>query len=292
MDAQPLETSNTIMRVLDRILETQRPLVVAHLRSLRRKQPHLTPEQMLTRIEKQFLTAVSSGGAAVGATAAIPGLGTVSSLGIAAAETVGFLEATAFFAQAYTEIHGTALVDEKRAKILVMTLLLGQEGSSLVQRFAAQTMGTGPTQNAFWGDLITQQMPPGVMQQVLEYLRNAFVRRITQNAAKGWLGRAIPFGIGAVIGGVGNHVLGRQVIANARAGYGPAPKYFTTELDPRPSDRAEKKRQKQLRRDMKRQIEGSHKERGIVGIVRKNRQLALEKKREAAAGSESAPAGD
>lgn len=275
-EQQPIEASNTIMRVLDTILDTQRPLVVAHLRSLRRKQPHMTPEQMLSRIEKQFLAAVSTGGAAVGATAAIPGLGTVSSLGVSAAETLGFLEASAFFAQAYTEIHGTALVDEKRAKALVMTLLLGDAGTSLVRRVAAQSMGSGPTNEAFWGDLITNSMPPGVTQQLLEYLRNAFIRRVTQNAAKGWIGRAIPFGIGAVVGGVGNHVLGRQIIANARGAFGPAPMYFTTELDPRPSDRADRKRQKQLQRDLKKQIGSATKERGLTGIVRKNKQRSAD----------------
>ena len=275
-----MEASNTIMRVLDAVLTAQRPLVVAHLRALRRKHPHMTPEQMLARIEKQFLTAVSGGGAAVGATAAIPGLGTVSSLGVSAAETIGFLEASAFFAQAYTEIHGTALVDEKRAKALVMTLLLGEAGTSLVRRVAAQSMGSGPSNNAFWGDLITNAMPPGVTQQVLEYLRNLFIKRITQNAARGWLGRAIPFGIGAVIGGVGNHMLGRQIIAGARGAFGPAPLYFTTELDPRDSDRADRKKAKQLRREMKKQLGESKREYGLSGIVRKNKQRAITKEPE------------
>ena len=43
------------------ILGVQRPLVVNHLRSLRRKHPNLTPEQMIQRLEKQYLAAVTSG---------------------------------------------------------------------------------------------------------------------------------------------------------------------------------------------------------------------------------------
>ena len=46
------------------------------------------------------------------------------------------------------------------------------------------------------------------------------------------LGRAIPFGIGAVVGGTGNHLLGRKVIASSRTAFGPAPLEFPLTLDP------------------------------------------------------------
>ena len=40
------------------------------------------------------------------------------------------------------------------------------------------------------------------------------------------VGRLIPFGIGAVIGGGGNHLLGRQIVRASREGFGPAPVTF------------------------------------------------------------------
>lgn len=275
MNRQSTETPTVILRVLERILEQQRPLVVAHLRSLRRKQPHLTPDQMIRRIERQYLTAVSGGGAAVGVTAAIPGLGTVSALGISAAETVGFLEATAFFAQAYTEIHGTPAIDEQRAKALVMTLLLGSAGTTMVRRVAEQSIGGTATHESFWGTLITQSLPPGIMQQLLEKLRNMLVRRIAQSTAKGVAGKILPFGIGAVVGGVGNHVLGRQVIASARQAFGPAPRYFTTELDPRPSDRS---RQRALKRQLRREIRQAGRDARAAGAIGRGRRGELPEK--------------
>ena len=56
-----------LVGTLDRILGVQRPLVVNHLRSLRRKHPELSPAQVIERLEKQYLAAVTSGGAKLGA---------------------------------------------------------------------------------------------------------------------------------------------------------------------------------------------------------------------------------
>lgn len=222
-----------LVTTLENILGVQRPLVVNHLRTLRRKHPELTPEQVITRLERQYLAAVSSGGAAVGATAVAPGIGTVAALGLTVAETVGFLEASAFFGQAVTEVHGIAVEDEERAKALVMGLMLGAGGQSLVKRAAEQALGRGAGGNAYWGRLITSAMPAGAMGQVVEFLRRAFLRRMARNTGASMVGRAMPFGIGAVIGGVGNNVLGRQVVKAAREAFGPPPLHFDANLAPR-----------------------------------------------------------
>lgn len=223
-----------MLKTLDGILGVQRPLVVNHLRALRRKHPELTPEQVIARLEKQYLSAVSTGGAAVGATAVAPGIGTAAAIGLTVAETVGFLEASAFFGQAVTEVHGIAVQDEQRAKALVMGLMLGAGGQSLVKRAAEQALGRGGVPgNTYWGQLITSTMPAGTMGQVIDYLRRAFLRRMARNTGASMLGRAMPFGIGAVIGGIGNNILGRQVVKAAREAFGPAPLQFDANLAPR-----------------------------------------------------------
>jgi hypothetical protein len=212
-----------LMKTLDRILGVQRPLVVNHLRSMRRKHPEMTPEQMIARLEKQYLAAVTSGGAAVGASAVAPGVGTVASVGLTMAETVGFLEASAFFAQAVAEVHGIAVEDEQRAKALVMGLMLGSGGKALVKRATEQAFGRGRAGNAFWGEMITTSLPSGAMGHLVDMMRRAFLRRMARNTGAGMLGRAMPFGIGAVIGGVGNNMLGRGIVKAAREAFGPAP---------------------------------------------------------------------
>ena len=59
--------------------------------------PEATPEQLVRILERRYLAAVTSGGAAVGATAVIPGVGTGITLALSGVETAGFLEATALF---------------------------------------------------------------------------------------------------------------------------------------------------------------------------------------------------
>ena len=221
-----------LVKTLENVLGVQRPLVVNHLRSMRRKHPDMTPEQMIKRLEKQYLAAVTSGGAGVGASAVAPGIGTVASIGLTMAETVGFLEASAFFAQGVAEVHGVAVEDEERAKALVMGLMLGSGGKALVQRAAEQALGRRGTGNAFWGQLITTSLPSGAMGQVVDVMRRAFLRRMARNTGAGMVGRAMPFGIGAVIGGVGNNILGRDIVKAAREAFGPAPLQHHSFLSP------------------------------------------------------------
>ncbi len=48
------------------------------------------------------------------------------------------------------------------------------------------------------------------------------------------IGKALPFGIGAAVGGAGNHILGRRVIVGSRRAFGVAPAAYPAELEPRP----------------------------------------------------------
>jgi hypothetical protein len=107
----PLEAAQhpIAVRGIDRLLSVQRPLVLAHVRRVRRRHPDATPTEVITILERHYLTAVTGGGAAVGASSAIPGVGIVVSLALSGAETAGFLETTALFAQWVTEVHGIAI---------------------------------------------------------------------------------------------------------------------------------------------------------------------------------------
>jgi hypothetical protein len=224
-----------IGRTLDRVLSVQRPVVLAHIRSIRKARPNATPAQVITTLERRYLAAVTTGGAAVGATAAIPAVGTVASIALSTAETAGFLEASALFAQSVTEVHGIAVTDPERARTLVMTMILGSAGSDLVEQLAGEVVGVGPARSAFWGELVTKNLPKSALGGVTKRMRSFFLRKFAANEGAGILGRAIPFGIGAVVGGVGNHLLGRRVVASSRTAFGPPPLQFPIVLDTAPS---------------------------------------------------------
>lgn len=227
-----------VERAIDRALAIQRPVVVAHLRSIRRRSPGATPDELVRILERRYLAAVTTGGAAVGATAVVPGIGTGVTLALSGVETAGFLEATALFAQSVAEVHGIHVENPERARALVMTLMLGQEGSDLVRQFAGQATGSGIARNAYWGELITNSLPKAVMGTVVDRLRSVFIKQFAVKGGAGIIGKAIPFGIGAAIGGIGNHVLGRRVLTQSRLAFGQAPRVLPAELEPRPGETA------------------------------------------------------
>jgi len=219
-----------VARGVDRVLSVQRPVVLAHLRSIRRSRPDASPEEVLRILERRYLAAVTSGGALVGASSAIPAVGVGASLALSGVETAGFLEASALFAQSVTELHGIAVVEPERARALVMTMIMGGAGQDLLTQFAAQAAGGGVTRPAYWGELITRSLPSGAVRMLGDRIKGAFLKRFASSQGAGIVGRAIPFGIGAAIGGVGNHVLGRRVVQSARGAFGPVPPTFPSSL--------------------------------------------------------------
>jgi hypothetical protein len=214
---------------VDKLLSVQRPIVLAHIRSIRSGRPDATPAQVIEILERRFLATVTSGGALVGASAALPIVGVGTSLVLSGVETAGFLEASALFAQSVTEIHGIALLDPDRARTLVMAMMLGRGGQELLTQFASEAAGRG-TRTAYWGELVTKSLPRAAFGPISERIRNAFLKRFAVSQGTSAIGRAIPFGIGAVVGGAGNHLLGRRIVSAARGAFGPAPETFPAEL--------------------------------------------------------------
>ena len=221
-----------LVKGFDRVLAIHRPVVLAHIRSIRRRNPHAAPEQIVRILEKRYLVAVTTGGAAVGATAVIPGVGTGITLALSGVETAGFLEATALFTQSVSEVHGIAVEDPDRARALVMTMMLGREGSDLVRQLAGQVTGSGTARNTYWGELITNSLPHAVLGPLTDRLKSTFLRQFATRGGASLLGKALPFGVGAVIGGAGNHILGTKVMRASRLAFGPAPAGFRPDLDP------------------------------------------------------------
>lgn len=225
------------IRAFDGLLRIQRPAVLAHLRSIRLRHPEATPAQLVRILERRYLAAVTTGGAAVGATAVVPGIGTGITLALSGVETAGFLESTALFAQSIAEIHGIRVSDPDRARALVMTLMLGTEGTQLLAQLAGQSTGRAPGRPAFWGELITQTLPRAAVGPLLDRLKRAFISQFARRGGASLLGKALPFGVGAVIGAGGNHLLGRRVVTSSHSAFGPAPLFLPAELEPRPGAR-------------------------------------------------------
>lgn len=237
-DIESVDTPEGFERVLDRLLAIQRPVVVARIRQLRRQHPDESPVELVKRLERDYRNAVTLSGGAVGAAAAVPGVGTVTSATITGVETAAFLEVTALYGQAIAELHGIATNDPTRARTLVMSLMLGDSAKKLVRQFAGQLSGKqvldSSGRQAFWGELIAKSMPASLMGELAKQIRKSFTKKVMTRVGAGSLGRIIPFGIGAVVGGTGNRLLANRVIETSHSAFGPLPSGFHRDLTVEP----------------------------------------------------------
>lgn len=215
-----------VQRAMERAIDVQRPVVLANIRRLRKKNPDASAAELSKKLERSYLAAVTTSGVAVGATAAVPAVGTVAALGLSGVAVVGFLEATAIYAQSVAELHGVQTADPERARTLVMAIMLGEEGSALMQTL------TGSTGHAtqHWGNVLGASMPSGMMGGIGRQIRKRFMKKFLAKQGGAMLGRVLPFGIGAAVGGAGNHIMGKAVIKSTRDAFGPAPDTIPGEL--------------------------------------------------------------
>lgn len=217
-----------VHNLLLRAVDVQRPLVLANLQRLQRKHPRASAAQLAAKLERDYLAAVTGGGALVGATAVVPGIGTAASLGLSGVATVAFLEATALFSTSLAELHGIRLLDPDKSSTMVMAIMLGEQGTELLSSLSGQAKGQGAKQA--WGSTLARKVPVPGFGAVKGRLQKAFLHSLLKRQGTALLGRALPFGVGAVVGGAGNLVMGRAVIATAKEAFGPMPDTIPGEL--------------------------------------------------------------
>lgn len=222
-----------IQGAIIRAIGVQRPLVVAYLRRLQRKHPRADGPELARLIKRDYMVAVTGGGAAVGASAVVPGIGTAASLGLSAAATVGFLEASALYAQSLAELHGITTEDPDKARVMVMAILMGEEGSAMISALTHQAAGRGVGPVKGWGSVFGNGKSSGAWGAIGAQVQKRFLRKILATQGASIIGRAIPFGLGAAVGGVGNRFLGRKVVESASLAFGPVPTTIPGGLAPR-----------------------------------------------------------
>lgn len=218
-----------VNKFLDHVLRIQRPLVIKLVKRERAKHPKDSPEQIAKRLERSYRSSVTVGGGAVGATAMVPGIGTIAALGLSSAAVVGYLEGTAIYAQAAAELHGIHPDDEEQNRTMIMALMLGEDGSQLMSQILANsTRSKGLTHK--WGLMLGKGPDDEKKFDAGRTIRNMFVKRFIVRQSGAFFGRALPFGVGAVVGGGANLALSRQVIKATREAFGPFPEDFPPSL--------------------------------------------------------------
>ncbi|MFM9377734.1 hypothetical protein [Gordonia sp. VNK21] len=207
-------------RILDRAGRLQEPAVSRYVAKLRDAHPDDDPAALIARLERRYLTAVTASGSAVGAAASIPGVGTFTALTALTADTAVFIEASALLALATAEVHGITVHESERRRALVLSVALGEEGVAAL----GKVLGTRST-----GAVARLGRPGAAPKSLLRLnktLTNRLVRKFAVRRAPILVGKLIPGGVGAAVGGAGNRALGRLVLRNAREAFGPPPRHF------------------------------------------------------------------
>jgi hypothetical protein len=217
-DEKPRAAARALSQILERGTRVQGPAIAAYVQRLRRSYPGASPADIIAKLEKRYLATVMASGAAVGSAAALPTIGTVAALSAVAGETVVFLEATAVFVLAVADVHGIPADHRERRRALVLSVLVGDDS----RRAIADIVGPGRTGGG-WLSESAATLPMPALSQLNNRLLKYFFRRYTLKRSAMALGKLLPMGVGAVIGGGGNRLMGKKIIANAHKAFGPPP---------------------------------------------------------------------
>lgn len=217
-----IDTSGPIAGVvtgaLRRAIRSQTGVARHYVRKLRENHPGESPAQIRKRLDARFLMMVTASGATVGATAAVPGIGTVMALGAVGAESLVFLEAAAFYTLAVAEVHGVDVREGEHEELLVMTIILGASGTAIL----SNAVGSGGS-----GSLAGRAgLFPG-LKEINRRMMSRFVRKFSVKRASLALGKLAPAGLGAAVGGWGNRKLGQTVVETADATFGAPPETWS-----------------------------------------------------------------
>jgi len=218
------------LRLLDKALQIQQPLVARHVQRLKTSRPGGSPDDIIRVLEKRYLAALTGSGAAMGAAAAAPGVGTGVYVALSGGEAFTSLEATVLYILAVAEVHGMPVHEIERRRTLLMAILLGESGTEFIQEATART-------GKYWAKQLIQGIPMSQINRINRLLGPHFITKYGTKQGVIVLGRALPFGIGVCIGAGGNYAIARGVVAATRRAFGPPPGKFRR-VRPKTSGRA------------------------------------------------------
>ena len=207
-DLDDQKARNIVERALNRVVRMNSGVAQAHIAKFGAGK---TGKALRKRLERQFRLAMTGSGAAVGAVAAVPGVGTAASVALAGGEVVATLEATMLYVLASAEAHGVEIEDVDRRRALLMAIMLGNSGRQVVQTLTGEEGGN-------WGKTLAM-LPKASIGSLNAQLRNRFLRRFGVQEGVTALGRLAPFGIGAVVGGIAGAASSGSVIKATREAF-------------------------------------------------------------------------
>jgi len=199
-----------IVPAVDKLVETRYESARERAARLRRARPDISSVEIANVLIARYRKELAAAGAAAGGASAIPGVGTAGSLAISAADagwTVGRLgEMVLSIGAAYGR--EAEEIEERRAWVIaVLGMASGAAGG--IGGVAGQVGAKG-------GVKVVKAIPMWQITQLNQALGGRIVVKWGAKQGVVRLGRLVPFGLGAAIGGGGNVLLVHAVGARAK----------------------------------------------------------------------------
>lgn len=207
-----VDVKKALESVLDKALVAQAPAARANIDRLRRLSPDASPADIVKQLNKSYLSAVTVSGGTAGASAVLPGAGLPTSV----LDAMAFTEASVFYVLSRAELQGVSSEDIERRRFMVYTVLVGDSANAALGKSI-------PKVGNHWGKKVVEGIPMAAIKKANTVLGPRFITKYGTKQGVLVLGKQVPLGIGAAVGGGGNFLFGRATIKVADKLFGPAP---------------------------------------------------------------------
>lgn len=171
-------------------------------------------EALHTALDARYLRAAGGAGAAVGLTAAVPGLGTGAAIALTSANVVAFAGVSALHVVSVAQLHGHDTADLRHRRALVLAALLGSDATEVLSaQFGLPS--------AAWGRQLLSRLPISTVASVNRMLAMRAARLVGAKGGVMAVGRLAPFGIGGVVGWGLGRAAAREIVSSARTAFAP-----------------------------------------------------------------------
>jgi hypothetical protein len=169
---------------------------------------HVRPEK-IAALTNAFCRELGTAGAAAGAAAAAPMVGAVPTIAATLGELVWFTSRAGDLVLTIAATHGRSdpTVDERRAWVLAVLIYGSSARDGFSRAVNEATIGMGVAADG--------RVPASTLHMANRIMAKAFARRYGTRRGVLALGRLIPIGIGAAIGGTSNYLAVRHLATHA-----------------------------------------------------------------------------
>lgn len=199
-----LNPAEHLAKGFDKALATQAPLAKSNVDRLRRIHPEKSSQDLIKYLDTTYLSAVTLTGCGAGAAGAVPGLAV--GLTAALANLSSFTGASVLYVLSVAEVHGLHPEDIERRRALVLTVMVGDSAAGAAQAAAGRT---GP----HLAKKIVKAIPMAAINRMNKFLGPRFITKYGTTQGVLVIGKQLPLGLGAFIGGGGNLLVGRGIVA-------------------------------------------------------------------------------